>query len=170
MTKVAIIYASRHGTTEKVSRTIAGLLKGCETDVWNVKSMPEKPALSEYDIIVLGTPIYEGMPLRSMKHFCSTNTDILLSQKLGLFVCGMLTSKNQLKDELASAYPQVLQRHAGTVDFFGGEFQWEKMNFLERFIVEKVLKVNSSVSAISEKRIAGFVQRIEESEKSEIYL
>lgn len=160
MTKVAIIYASRHGATEKVSRTIAGLLKGCEVDVWNVKSAPVKPALSEYDIIVLGTPIYEGMPLRSIKHFCTTNTDILLSKKLRLFVCGMQTSKNQLKDELASAYPQVLQQHAGTVDFFGGEFQWEKMNFLERFIVEKVSKVNSSVSAISEKRIQRFIDTL----------
>jgi menaquinone-dependent protoporphyrinogen oxidase len=58
--KTAIIYASKHGTTEKVAQAIADKLKKTtDVELFSLKKNPN-PKISEFDMIILGSPIYAG--------------------------------------------------------------------------------------------------------------
>jgi menaquinone-dependent protoporphyrinogen oxidase len=58
--KTAIIYASKHGTTEKVARAIAEKLR--ETANVELFSLKQnfRPNIREFDEIILGSSIYMG--------------------------------------------------------------------------------------------------------------
>jgi menaquinone-dependent protoporphyrinogen oxidase len=58
------------------------------------------------------------------------------------------------------AFPEELRKYASAIGIFGGEFNFERMNVIEKFIVKKIAKVNESVSKISEESINQFVEQI----------
>ncbi len=62
MKKLAIIYYSRTGNTEKMARLVAegaGSEPGVEVDIVKVEDFPAKKAL-EYDGLIIGSPTYYG--------------------------------------------------------------------------------------------------------------
>jgi len=158
--KVAIVYASKHGTTEKVAASIAEKLKGTgDTELFSLKKNP-KPDISGFDVVILGTSVYAGQASKKMAAFCKANESVLLQKKTGLFVCGMHPEKEQREKELTDAYPEILQKNATTTGFLGGEFLFERMNFVERFIIKKIAKTTDSVSQIDWEAIDSFVEKI----------
>lgn len=158
--KTAIIYATKHGTTEKVARAIGEKLKGTtDVELFSLKGNPH-PDICEFDTIILGTSIYAGQPSKKMKAFCLGNESILLQKRLGLFVCGMHPDREEQEKEMKSAWPEVLQKHTTTAAFLGGEFLFESMNFFERTIVGMIAKTKTSVSRIDGDGIDAFVQQL----------
>ena len=158
--KTAIIYASKHGTTEKVAKTIADKLrKTAETELFSLKNNPN-PNISEFDQIILGSSIYAGQSSKKMKIFCKNNESILLQKKIGLFICGMHPNKAEQEKELKEAYPEILQKNATAIEFLGGEFLFEKMNFFERFIARMIAKTKISVHQIDWSGIDNFVTKL----------
>jgi len=158
--KIAIIYASKHGTTEKVSCSIADKLM--ETNEVKLFSLKENmnPDISGFDTVILGSSIYAGQASGKMKSFCKANETVLLQKRTGLFVCGMHPDKEQQKKELNEAYPDVLLKNSVVTGFLGGEFLVEKMNFFERMIIKKIAKTKSSVHQIDWDAIDDFVKKL----------
>ena len=156
--KTAIIYASKYGMTEKVARRIG---ENLQTDVtlFSLKDTPA-PDIREFDTIILGTSIYAGQPSKKMKVFCSGNEAALLQKQLGLFVCGMEPSPEGRKRETDAAYPEALRKHAAVVSFLGGEFLFKSMNWLHRFIAQKIAKTKTPVSLIDVAGIDDFVKKL----------
>jgi menaquinone-dependent protoporphyrinogen oxidase len=141
MKKVAIIYASKHKTTKKISVLIADILelKGkFEVAIISLSKMP-KPKIEKYDIVILGTPIYIGIPLKAMTNFCKENLSVLITKTLGLFVCGMENNENNRQKELNDAYNPVLHENAIVEKYIGGEIIFNKLNPAEQILVEKYL-------------------------------
>ena len=159
MNKIAIVYASRHGTTEKVSFSIAEKLKSYEIELISLKKN-SIPKLDEVECLILGTPIYAGQSSMKMRNFYNNNRNIILQKKIALFVCGMYPYLELREKELNEAYPQVLQEKAIAKEFLGGELIFEKMNFLERLIIKKISKTNKSVSNIAWDNLERLVQNI----------
>ena len=160
MNKIAIIYTSKHGTTEKVSFSIAEKLKELyEIELISLKKK-SIPKLDDFECLILGTPIYAGQSSMKMKNFYNANRNILLQKKIALFVCGMYPYKELREKELNDAYPQVFQEKAIAKEFLGGEFNFEKMNFVERLIIKKISKTNKSVSKIDWDNVEGFVKNV----------
>ena len=158
--KTAIIYASKHGTTEKVARAIGEKLKGAtDVELFSLKDTPN-PDIRDFDTIILGTSIYAGQPSKKMKAFCSGNETALSQKRLGLFVCGMEPSPEGRKRETDAAYPEALRKHAAVVSFLGGEFLFETMNFFERTIASMIAKTKTSVSRIDNDGIDAFTQKL----------
>jgi menaquinone-dependent protoporphyrinogen oxidase len=159
--KIAIIYASKHGTTEKVAGSIAEKLS--ETNDVKLFSLKENPNsdIREFETVILGSSVYAGQASGRMKSFCKTNESVLLEKKTGLFVCGMQPDKEQQKKELKDAYSDVLLEKAVVTGFLGGEFLFEKLNFFERLIVKKIAKTKSSVYMIDWEAIDEFVKKIQ---------
>ena len=158
--KTAIIYASKHGTTEKVAVSIAEKLK--ETNEVEIFSLNKiiNPDINGFETIILGTSIYASQASGKMKDFCRTNESVLLQKKTGLFVCGMHPDKEQQEKELKDAYPEVLQKSAAATGFMGGEFLFEKLNFFEKFIIKKIAKTTTSVSRIDWKVVDEFIKKV----------
>lgn len=154
--KIAIVYSSKHGTTEKVARQIAQLLDG-NAALINLKET-KSPDLASYSCIVIGGSIYAGNMQPKVKEFCTRYIDALLQKKVALYMCAM--NEKEFEQELANAYPEQLRDHAVCVKVVGGEFQFDKMNFIERFLVRKISGISSSVSKLDYKKIEDLVAGI----------
>lgn len=146
--KTLLVYATKYGCTEKCAEILVKKLAG-EVDLCNLKEM-RKPELSQYDQVVIGGSIYTGKIQKEVNEFCSENREVLLTKRLGLFICGMLKEKAQ--EELNNSFIPELFNHAVAKEFFGGEFRFKSMNALERFIVKMVAKGDGSIPAIDIKK------------------
>ena len=140
--KTAIIYYSKHGTTERVTHLIGEKLTN-KVDYISLKECP-RPDIRTYDRIILGTAIYAGSPNR----------------KITQFFCCM--NEEQEAEEMNKAFPEFLQRLSIPKAILGGEFQFDKMNFIERFLTKKIAKVNSSVSKLRYDAINEFTSQIKD--------
>lgn len=155
--KTLIVYSTRHGCTEKCATKMQQHLNG-ETKLVNLKNS-KVIHLDDYNTIIIGGSIHAGQIQKRVKKFCEQHLDTLKKKKVGLFICCMEEGETAQK-ELHDAFPDELIAHATATGIFGGEFNFEKMNFIERAIVKKVANVDKSVSKIDEESIARFAQKI----------
>lgn len=158
--KIAIIFSSKHGTTAKVAQQLGEKL-GEEITLINLKDH-KKPNINNYDACILGTAIYAGNPIKSIKNFSLKNKDHLINKPLGLFICGMDPGTEKQQEEMKAAFPAELLNHAKSKYYLGGEFIFEDMNFMERFIIKKISKVDKSVSLIHHDNIQKFAEEFKE--------
>lgn len=155
--KTAIIYISKHGTTEKVARQIAEKLKIEENDIINFRK-DRNPDITNYERVIIGGSIHAGMVQRRVKDFCEKNLDTLMNKEVGLFLSAM--DKDRYEEEFNNAFPEKLRNHCKAKAVTGGEFNFEKMNFLEKAIVKKVGNVDKSVSDINYQEIERFTNEL----------
>ncbi|MCX6567119.1 MAG: flavodoxin domain-containing protein [Candidatus Aminicenantes bacterium] len=154
--KTLIVYATTHGCTRKYAEILASLLPGAILS--ELKTDPS-PGLDAYDTVVVGGSIHAGMIQKSVRVFCEKNRDVLRQKKLGLFVSCMEEGE-KARQQLEKAFPADLISGAAAVAHFGGAFDFDKMNFLERTIVRKVAKVSASVSKFDEAAVRDFARRL----------
>jgi uncharacterized protein (DUF1697 family)/menaquinone-dependent protoporphyrinogen IX oxidase len=168
--KTAIIYTSKHGTTEKVACSIAEKIKKShEVELFSLKKNP-KPDISGFELVVLGSSIYAGQASGKIKAFCKANESVLLQKKTGLFVCGMEPDKEKQHKELKDAYPEALHNKAIATEFLGGAFLFEKMNLFERMIIKKIAKTTTSVERIGWEAVDEFIGKLINRMKTHIAL
>ncbi len=151
-----IIYASTHGTTEKVAETISEKLEG-ENALINLKKN-KNIDLNPYEQIIIGGSIHAGMLQKRVRKFCEDNMSILLQKRVGLFISCM--DDNKAREQLERNFPEALRSHAISCKTTGGEFRMDKMNFIERAIVKKVAGVTESVNNIKQNQIDDLVKEM----------
>ena len=157
--KTLIIYGSKHGVTEKCSEILKDKLNG-EVVLVNIKE-DKIPDLDSFNNVVIGGSIYIGKIQKEISEFCSKNTNILKSKKIGIFVCCMSEGEKAIS-QLNGCLPKELISGAIAKEHFGGGFTFSKMNFFERFIIKMVSKkekktVNEDVLNIHKENINKFV-------------
>lgn len=156
--KTLIVFTTTHGCTEACATKLRHQLKS-DAEVINIKK--KKPGnLSDYETIIIGGSIHAGKIQKKIKKFCQENLEILKQKKLGLFLCCMEVGE-QAQKQFQDAFPGELIDHASATGFFGGEFNFDKMNFIEKAIIKKVAKIEKSVSKIDETNIVEFAQKIQ---------
>lgn len=148
--KTAIIYRSHHGTTEKVARMISQGLGDENCQLFNLKNQ-NNIDLAKFDAVIIGGSIHAGNIQNKVKEFCNKNMLALLEKPLGLFLSSM--EEKQAQEQFDKAYPELLRRHAISCKLTGGEFNFDRMNFLEKMIVKKVSGISQSIFRIDENRI-----------------
>lgn len=159
--KTAIVYKTRHGTTEKVAYMLAKRLtdSGDEVRVIDL-AKTRHPHLNGYEKIIVGGSIHVGRIQREIKTFCERHAELLLNRKLGLFICCMETDEAKRQREFEDAFPKELKAHASAKGIMGGEFLLEKMNFIERLVVRKVAHTRESVYDIDTDALEKFINDI----------
>lgn len=152
-----IVYATRHGCTEKAANSLVENLGG-DVSAINLKEN-KNPDLTKAETIIVGGSIHAGRIQGKIKNFCNKNIDILKQKRLGLFLCCMEEGE-KAQEQFDNAYPAELREHASATGLFGGEFNFDMMNFLERFIIKKIAGTAENVSKIKEEQIKKFAQEI----------
>lgn len=147
-----IVYATKHGCSESCAMMLCKQLTG-NVELYNLKEK-RVPVLAEYDRVIIGGSIHMGKIQKEVHDFCTKNMDILLDKKIGLFVCGMLFEKAD--EELNNSFPKELSTRAIAKEFFGGDYRFNRMNYLDRLVVKQVAKVNNDISQIKEENIIRF--------------
>lgn len=162
--KTIIIYDSKYGCTKKCAYLLKDKL--IDAEVYNVKDFHKD--INEYDGIIIGSPIYIGKTLKSIRKFCVKNLSILLNKPLALFTCGIRPGEEG-KIQLASAYPKELSDKAKVLANFGGEIIYQKLRFLDRKLTNMVSSAkgsnfpkfdeNKEILLIDEETITNFVEK-----------
>ena len=62
--------------------------------------------------------------------------------------------------EFREAFPADLVEHASATGLFGGEFNFERMNVLERAIIKKIAKTSQSISKVRPEAILDFARKL----------
>ncbi|MBL7066809.1 MAG: flavodoxin domain-containing protein [Candidatus Marinimicrobia bacterium] len=152
--KTLIVYASKHGCAKKAAEKLSEAF-GEGTEVNDIRSIA-KNDIADFDRIIIGGSIHAGRIQKDVKKFIQKNLAQLLEKQIGLYICCMEEGESADK-EFTNAFPKQLIEHAVAKGFFGGEFNFENMNFIERFIVKKIAKVTESVSNVKENNIIDFI-------------
>ena len=147
-----IVYATKYGFTKTCAEILAKKL-GENVDIYELNS--NLPDLKKYDKVIIGGSIYAGKIRKPVMRFCTDNLNTLKGKKLGLFICGM-AKEDDAQKQLESTFPQELLAVCAAKGFFGGECNYEKMNFLEKFIMKKITGSKQSQSKIAEDNITRF--------------
>lgn len=155
--KILIVFATKHGCTEKCVNTLKDKLTG-EIDTVNLKNSSQIN-VSNYETVIIGGSIHAGKIQKEVRKFCQNYLSILIDKRIGLFMCCMEEGE-KAANQFNEAFPDELIQHASVTGIFGGEFNFEKMNFIERYIVKKIAKIDTSISKISEENISKFISQM----------
>ncbi len=156
--KTLIAYATKYGATAKCAGMLADSLSG-ETVLANIGEEPETD-IREYDLILIGGPVYAGKLKKEVLAFCETNRNILLKKRTGLFI-SCLFEGEKAKNELNESFPPWILGSACAAEALGGEIILSKLNMLHRFIAKTLLKLKEDVHKIDEKAIERFTETAE---------
>lgn len=155
--RTAIIYTTKHGCTDKCAHTLANELDN-QVALINLETSTDVN-LKSFNTIILGGSIHAGSINKKLKKFIDKNLDDLGSKKIGLFICCMEEGE-KAHEQFQNAYPELLRNNAQAYGLFGGEFNFDNMNFFEKAIVKKVANVEQSISKINYSNIKDFAQKI----------
>ena len=157
MARTLIVYATKHGCTERCAGKVAAALPG------EVKMLSIKDArnidLSTFDAVAVGGSIHAGKIQTSVRDFCAKNLEVLKGKRFGLFLCHMEEGA-KAEAEFAAAFPKELIEAATAKGLFGGAFDFDRMTWLEKAMVKKIAHVTASVSKIDEASIAAFARAL----------
>jgi menaquinone-dependent protoporphyrinogen oxidase len=156
--KTLIAYSSSHGSTEKIVSELKKLLGG-EVQIINLKKN-QKVSFEEYNRVIIGGSIHGGKIQKKIKEFCSKNIEKLKIKEIGLFI-SCLEEGQVAQKLLMDAFPAELVEVAKSTAVFGVEFNFEKMNFIKKFIVKKIAKVKRTNSKVDHQAIHMFSKRMD---------
>lgn len=156
--KSIIIYSTRYGSTAKVAELIQKGL-GCDCTLVNIMK-ESAPPLDAFDTVILGGSIYVGKVQKELTEFVAKNLKLLLSKRIGLFLCAGAPKQEERDRELKGAFSPELLTHAAAKDVLGYAFTFEKMRFFDRLIMKKIKGDAVSASEYFDERILLFVKAL----------
>lgn len=159
--KTAIIYKSSHGTTEKVAYMLARRLTETGEEVRVIDlAKTRRPHISDYEKMIIGGSIHVGRIQKEIRAYCEKNMDMLLTKKLGIYICCMAADEKTRSNEFESSFPDELKQYAAAKGIMGGEFLLEKMNFIEKLVVRKIAHAKETVHDIDLDAVEKFLKDI----------
>ena len=153
-----IAYGTKYGATEKAAKILAEKIQGPVTLMNLMEKKQKTMDLTKFDVIAVGGSIYAGRIQKEVQDFCSENEELLLTKRLGLFLC--CGNEDLVEDQLATSFSNKLLDQTAAKSHFGYEFDFEKMGFFAKLIVKKISKVNESKFQINEENIQVFAKAL----------
>jgi menaquinone-dependent protoporphyrinogen oxidase len=156
--KILIAYGSKTGATENCAKKIKDVMEKESVDVINLKNT-KRLELTQYDVVIIGTPLYMGRIHRNVKRFLEKNLDLLMTKELHFFICGLA-----LGDEGISLFKKKIAsdlfNHAKQVKQLGGEVHLERLNPFYRLIMKKIIKDQNLSLKLHNDDIIDFSQKV----------
>lgn len=161
--KTLIVYRTKYGSTEKCAAMLSEQLNG-EVELLDLKGT-KAVDFTQYDHIIIGGSIYMGRIQKEVKVFCLKNADLLKKKKVGVFICCMQDG-DAAEKQLQNSFPNELIANSIACEYFGGEFIFQKMGAIDRFIAQKVSKTSQDTSNISQDKILRFAKAMNHGSQS----
>lgn len=158
MPNTLIAYSTTLGCTEQCASKLKEDL-GNGVEMVRI-SRRRRYHLQNFDTIIVGGSIHEGMIQRSVYKFCESNLEELMKKQVGLFICCMDPDANE-QALIESAFPEKLVEHALASGFFGGELNIKKMNLLQKIMTRKAARLQKEPD-IDFQKIIDFARKLQE--------
>ena len=155
--KTLIAYSTTLGCTEQCASRLKKDL-GPDVDLVRI-SRRRKINLDQYDTVIIGGSIHEGLIQRSVRRFCETYLDALLKKQVGLFVCCVDPGEDE-QELMKMAFPQKLLEQSLANGYFGGELDFKKMNLLHKIMTRKAARLKTEPE-IDFDKILAFAKKLQ---------
>lgn len=133
---VLLVYGSKYGSTKKCSELLKDQLNG-NVELVDIKS-GETLDLKRYEMVIIGSAVYMGKIQKEVSEFCKNYIEELKNKKIAVFLCCM--NEKDIEKQINENFPKVLLDNSIVTGYFGGEFNFTKMNFIEKNIIKMVAK------------------------------
>ena len=133
--KLLIVYSTKNGTTESCVKHLTSVLKGLDVTTVCLER-DTAPDLTEYDMVLLGGPVYFGKFRPALREFLKKNEDTLCQQKLGLFLCCGLA--HDMEYYMEKLFSQRLRDAAFQTLYFGGLLKIEGCGWMDRILLHSM--------------------------------
>lgn len=156
-----VIFDSKHGSTADAAALIASRLGEEVSLIYLRDKGAAKASLEGYSLAVLGGPVYAGRWSRRAAAFAREREAELSALDFAYFSVGADVAEGPAS--AAAALPAGLAKRAVAGAKFGGEFRWNSLNPLERFIISLVSRsqgANGAAAALDAAAIEAFAERI----------
>lgn len=153
-----IAYSTKNGATEKAAKILADKIEGTATLI-NLKDSSAKSLdLTKFDVVAVGGSIYAGSIQKEVQEFCRENEEILLTKRLGIFIC--CGNEELVEQQLTASFSEKIFERAIAKGHFGYEFDFEKLSFFSKFVVKKISKIKESQFRINDENIHAFAETL----------
>lgn len=135
--KVAILYASKSGTTDTAAHVLAQEIErlGMDARLYDLNRPTPAP---NADAVALGSCVRMGRLHRAALAYARAHKAELLAKPLALFVCRL--GQDDTAPLLAAQLGQALAHHAVYADTLGGDLDFNRLHGLEKLIMKAAAK------------------------------
>lgn len=153
--KLAILYATKYGSTREVAEEVARLAaeSGVDRGRIGVFDLAGYSAMPDAPTIILGAPIYGGTVPRSVRRFLDAHLDELLERRVGIFL-SCLYGEERAEQQLADNFPARLVAHSYGRYYVGGRVKVGQLRWLDKQIMKGIGGVSEDVDRIDRGEIA----------------
>jgi len=140
--KILIATASRYGSTEEIAERIATVFRDGSAET-EVRPAYEVEDLSEYDAVVLGTPLYNGKPLAGAIGFAKRLPVDLSEMPTAFFVVGLglaHPTEKIIRKVVKATKDIITHLHPKDVGLFAGSLDYANVNWFVRLVM-KLMKI-----------------------------
>ncbi|HPE58074.1 MAG TPA: flavodoxin domain-containing protein [Bacteroidales bacterium] len=140
--RIAVIYASKYGSTKEIAEIIAGELNLKDYQVTLYAAHPGIN-LNNFDVVILGSALYMGKWRSDAVMLLKENMDILSKKAVWLFVSGptgdgdaeMLSEGKIVPDNIKPIINRISPKGLAV---FHGNLDMKELNIVERILVKMV--------------------------------
>lgn len=142
--KIAIVYASRDGQTEKISQRIQARLiaKAQPASLIAISDFSAKQ-LADFDFVVFGAPIRYGKHLPEMIAFLQQNQDKLAKKNSAFFSVNLTARKANRNTPQTSKYLKklfaTLSWQPTYLEVFAGKLNYPQYRFIDRHMIRFIM-------------------------------
>ncbi|RME32254.1 MAG: flavodoxin [Thermoflexia bacterium] len=141
--KVLVAYATRAGSTAEVAQAVAETLRETGLDV-DLRRAREVADVSPYRAVVLGAPIHASRWMPEAMRFLRRHHTMLSRIPVAYFaVCITLMEDTEENRRLVESWMEPARALLEPVcmGLFAGKMDYSRLSFLERFIIQRMIKV-----------------------------
>ncbi len=144
--KIAIIYATKTGTTRECAQILKLRLTGQDVELFDLDST-SPPSLDSFDTVIIGGPIRFGSIHKSVKRYMTDNAAALASKRTAYFVvCGY---SDRFDEYCEDNFTAEQRRNALCLANFGGTLKLDRqknlfMRLLVRFMRNDIIENGDS--------------------------
>jgi menaquinone-dependent protoporphyrinogen oxidase len=135
--RVAIIYASKHESTQEVAEAIAAEIRGAGHEV-ELADAAETSKLPGADAYVLGSGVYGGRWLAPIRDLVDAGADALRDRMVWLFSVGPVGDEDEQVEAGLGASALVEATGARDHAIFAGRLDPDRLGLVERFAVRAI--------------------------------
>ncbi len=154
-----IIYATKHGAVTSCAEILSERLAD-DCTIINIKK-DKIPSLDDFDSVILGFSVHAGSISNQIKKFAEDHISKLKNKRFGLF-CSCLSEEDQAISYFHKNFSTNVIKATKTIGIFGGKILFEEMNFVERFLMKRITKKDTSFSTLNHENIAEFIRLFEQ--------